>query len=680
MRDMKGARALTIVHRRMLVVMGRHVLLAVLGLICVVAFLVLLRSGYGHVPFNRMAEETAEVLRKLVLPAPNESEMSLNYTGPSTFVPQTHVPSVPTTLAETTVALTLNATINTTAIATITTTTTPSCHTATFGTQCYKRVMWVMRYGVVQHPEWYPNVTVLSSFEETQWILYDKAESNCTWPPCQVPLDPSVARQKELSSMIFDHSQNDSMFLEQVPESKLGREDVEPSVCNPAMDISKHLSPFAAELSEPNKSSDHKSSDHIWHLPQSDLDRCFASLMEESFVSEQDRTYARNWCWVGFKEFGCHRHFYDHITWAHMQALASSKGVTSNMSFHPLGRPEVCDQTVLGGRVLWSWYDWGNARQWFQQQVSVYVLSLNTSIQRRATIEKRLGELQIPFEFVDGVDMRLPGALSAAQAEGLIPEGFNFTLAQEEAYRERQNMGTAGSIAGTVGCASGHFRAQHRGFLKNPKWITLILEDDVAPEDDFIPRLWHLVTQEVPCDWQAVSLNSRCPFGFCISPHLTRVQPDVNEPQWRCRHGVNYGFQGMLYRTNEIENLQRIWKPLVFNELQPHCLDVDVALASISDQVQFYAVPASQNPGFLHEVSEGSSRVNINFEKMDTTSTSTLLVSVTDAPVLSTSSVFFCGRMHDSNGVCSVDHRSKGWCSHSPKNCEKCLGSWCANA
>jgi len=117
---------------------------------------------------------------------------------------------------------------------------------------------------------------------------------------------------------------------------------------------------------------------------------------------------------------------------------------------------------VLGGRVLWTWYDWGIARQWFERQVTVYVLSLHTSQQRRATMSKRLGELQIPFEFVDGVDMRLPGALAAAKAEGLVPEGFNFSKAQDEAYRASQNMGTAGSIAGTVGCASGHFRAQYR--------------------------------------------------------------------------------------------------------------------------------------------------------------------------------------------------------------------------
>ena len=32
------------------------------------------------------------------------------------------------------------------------------------------------------------------------------------------------------------------------------------------------------------------------------------------------------------------------------------------------------------------------------------------------------------------------------------------------------------------------------------------------------------------------------------------------------------------------------------------CHDVDVALGSISDQVAYYAVPAIQQPGLLHEL------------------------------------------------------------------------------
>jgi len=172
----------------------------------------------------------------------------------------------------------------------------------------------------------------------------------------------------------------------------------------------------------------------------------------------------------------------------------------------------------------------------------------------------------------------------------------------------------------------------------------------VSPAEDFVTKLWRLVTQELPCDWQAVSLNSRCPFGRCVSPHLMRVHPDVNEPAWRCHHGVNYGFQGVLYRTNEIENLQKKWKPVAFDEVRPHCLDVDVALASISDQVGFYAVPASQNPGLLHELPEGSSRVDINFQEMEM-STTTTFTTITSSSVTEVNSTWHENVSNGSNST-----------------------------
>mmetsp|Transcript_1858 Transcript_1858/g.4440 ORF Transcript_1858/g.4440 Transcript_1858/m.4440 type:complete len:325 (-) Transcript_1858:162-1136(-) len=68
----------------------------------------------------------------------------------------------------------------------------------------------------------------------------------------------------------------------------------------------------------------------------------------------------------------------------------------------------------------------------------------------------------------------------------------------------------------------------------------------------------------------------------------------------------------MLYKASEVLNLQSLWQPVVFDEERPHCLDLDVALASISDVARFYAVPAAQAPGFLRELPEGSTRVDIN--------------------------------------------------------------------
>lgn len=70
--------------------------------------------------------------------------------------------------------------------------------------------------------------------------------------------------------------------------------------------------------------------------------------------------------------------------------------------------------------------------------------------------------------------------------------------------------------------------------------------------------------------------------------------------------------QGVMYRTKDLPDVRRLWQATVFNDTQPHCLDVDVALAALSDSVNFYAVPFVQYPGFLQELRQGSSRFEIN--------------------------------------------------------------------
>jgi len=253
--------------------------------------------------------------------------------------------------------------------------------------------------------------------------------------------------------------------------------------------------------------------------------------------------------------------------------------------------------------------EWHSAWVWFSKYVTVYVLNLPSNVERWTTLRKRLSELDIQHQRVWGVDMRESDALFDAKAEGLIPEAYNFTRSEGRAMSTGQAMG---GIKGTVGCAAGHFRAQATAFKEARTPIAIVFEDDVKPESDFVPRLWSLVQEELPCDWQVVSLRSMCPFGRCVSKHLTRVQPDVNEPQDRCRHGVNYGMQGVMYRTKDLPDVRRLWQATVFNDTQPHCLDVDVALAALSDSVNFYAVPFVQYPGFLQELRQGSSRFEIN--------------------------------------------------------------------
>lgn len=361
----------------------------------------------------------------------------------------------------------------------------------------------------------------------------------------------------------------------------------------------------------------------MWSVGEEVQEQCWRQMQIVAPQLTSGGTFGRNWCWVGMKEFGCHQHLWEHRTWLDYHNTALEKGATVSDPFEPLTDSDLCDNIANGiADRDWTEVDWAKAGAWFENNVRLYVLSLPKSEERKRTISARLQQLGIPFEFVWGVDMREENALENAKMEGLIPWDYDVEVAQQEANKPRNDMDRDGSIYGTVGCAAGHFRAQMHA-VKNSrnKPLTVILEDDVSPSDDFVPRLWRLVLLELPCDWQAVSLSSRCPYGRCISKHLTRVQPDVNEPAWRCRHGVNYGFQGVLYKTAEIESLQSMWKPIVFDEARPHCLDVDVALASISDRVAFYAVPAVQDPGLLTELREGSSRVDINWQHKKAAST-----------------------------------------------------------
>uniref|UniRef100_A0A7S1S1J7 Uncharacterized protein n=1 Tax=Alexandrium catenella TaxID=2925 RepID=A0A7S1S1J7_ALECA len=75
----------------------------------------------------------------------------------------------------------------------------------------------------------------------------------------------------------------------------------------------------------------------------------------------------------------------------------------------------------------------------------------------------------------------------------------------------------------------------------------------------------------------------------------------------------------MLYRADRLPDLRKRLASVVWNSARPRCLDVDVALASISDEVAYYAVPAIQRPGFLSEGDQGSSRWDLN--KRTTTTT-----------------------------------------------------------
>lgn len=339
----------------------------------------------------------------------------------------------------------------------------------------------------------------------------------------------------------------------------------------------------------------------------------------------------RNWCWIGVKR-QCHANLKAHHSWSELQSLASKDGSVPPVSDEPfdaLENPKVCDRPWFGKARPFTAAEYETARRWMKSHVAVYVLNLPTDRERWDMVSKRLQSLNIWATRVSGVDMRIPGGLSLAKRMGWVPDGFNFSTAQEMAYRPEHAMG---SILGTLGCASAHFKVHDR-ILADGSPLGLVLEDDSWLEDDFIPRLWTLVTEELPCDWEVLALYSRCPYGRCVSPHLSRVQPDANEPAWRCRQGVNWGMHAILYRAETLRKVQEVWKQAVFDENRPHCLDVDVALASISDKVGFYAVPAVQDPGFLRETNHPSARWNINQAAVTTmTQTTTSFIFVPTLP------------------------------------------------
>jgi hypothetical protein len=327
--------------------------------------------------------------------------------------------------------------------------------------------------------------------------------------------------------------------------------------------------------------------------------------------------FHRNWCWVGVKS-QCHKNLKAHHSWANFREAAADQGGAPPLQeepFDPLDDPELCDRPRFGESRTWSEAQQAAARKWFDRNVAVYVLNLPSDSRRWLMISERLAVLKIRAVRVLGVDMRVPGALDNAKNEGWVLDSFNFTDAQDNAYSWKHRMG---SILGTVGCASAHFKVQARILADQPP-LAVVFEDDSWPEDDFVERLWSLVKEELPCDWEVTSLMSRCPYGTCISRHLTRVQPDGNEPALGCRQGVNWGMHGMLYRTSSLARLRERWQETVFDEERPHCLDVDVALASISDRVGFYAVPSVQDPGFLRETDHRSARWDINMAGVTTT-------------------------------------------------------------
>lgn len=292
-----------------------------------------------------------------------------------------------------------------------------------------------------------------------------------------------------------------------------------------------------------------------------------------------------DWCWEFMKHNGCYA-THGFSTWREDQAHLAFSGQAPSLeqsAMDPVRHPEVCEHKELG--AIWhvsATESGGSADSWLQRNVAVYVVSLPEAGDRRKMISERLKDLGIEFTIIEGVDLTSPHSFHTARSEGLVPNSFNRSLK---------------GVRGTVGCAAAHLQALRKASEASKKPLALILEDDVWLHDGFAAKLQSLVESETPCNWQVLSLKSRCPLGSCVSQHLLQVAPYGGEPG--VCHGVNFGFFAMLYRREHLSFVRRHLKSAVWKQ---NCLDVDVALAGVSDKVAYYAVPGVQQPGLIHEV------------------------------------------------------------------------------
>jgi len=337
----------------------------------------------------------------------------------------------------------------------------------------------------------------------------------------------------------------------------------------------------------------------------------------------------QNWCWNWMKRT-CFSS-YGRTTWGNVQQSVARQGLAPppNKALMPaLEAPNMCDRRELGASLQRvDLAEQQAAYGWFDATVSVYVLNMQRDTQRLYVISKRLKALGIQFSRIAGIDLTPPGAIAWAQNEGLIPSTWSHSRALEHARalsRMSEFKGVEYTLAwagvGTVGCATAHINAirQAENLTRaSGKQIALILEDDAWLENDFVVKAYRLVRDEVPCDWQILSLSTGCPYGTCVSPHLTRIQFDGNMPKEACGIGISAGMFAMMYKVRTMGAVREKLMQTVFDESRPTCISVDTAMAAISTDCPFYAVPYLQRPGLLKpNIMGDSSRTPRNHAKL----------------------------------------------------------------
>lgn len=340
------------------------------------------------------------------------------------------------------------------------------------------------------------------------------------------------------------------------------------------------------------------------------ISKFWKGLCEESAAPVAQTWPGQSACWERMKQESCYAGD-GKLSWRQAQENLARRSLApfpEIVPIHPLRRPELCQHASLGAFAD----DAGaeetkQANAWLKSTVAVYVLVFS---EQQDTPGGRAGaglaSQGVDFTPLRGLDLALNGSYQRAKQAGAIPGGFDFSRAEEASQSKLQGMD---GIAGAVGLAASHLQAMdHAASAGDERPLVLVLEEDAAPAEHFAVKLRRLVQDEVPCDWVAVSLQSACPYGECVAPHLARVRPNTNEPAERCHHGANFGFYSMLYRKVTLPPLVRRLRRTVWDEKRPRCLDVDVALSSLANELAYYAVPKVQVPGLIVSGGGASSR------------------------------------------------------------------------
>ncbi|CAK0886510.1 unnamed protein product, partial [Prorocentrum cordatum] len=345
-----------------------------------------------------------------------------------------------------------------------------------------------------------------------------------------------------------------------------------------------------------------------------------------------------NWCWSWLKHLGCRRSEASR-SWRDSQDFVARMDLAPPpdvVDMQPLKDPSVCEQYWLGGPLSVSPHERDSIQQWFAANVAVYALDVSLDEGAVRETRARLQELGIEHTLVPGLDLEKTGLM------GLVPEGFDLEQAQIEASLPDKYMS---DVLAAASASAARLRAMRLVKTHNRRPLAIILEGGAMPEDDFAAKVFQLLVHEAPCDWQVISLKSRCPYGVCVAPHLARILPDGNEPDESCNYGTNLGMPAMLWKLEGMHHVTDALEEAVWQHDQPRCLETDVALSSLADRIAYYAVPSMQTPGLLADslpqwrrrvAAAAALKANLQTTTTATTSTSTTSTTTTTSSSTST--------------------------------------------